>query len=321
MDGYDKMIYRYCGKSGLQLPVFSLGLWHNFGTEADHQNCVEMVTGAFDHGITAFDLANNYGPVPGSAEERFGKILREELKGHRDELIISSKAGYIMWDGPYGRGGSKKYMISSLDQSLMRMGLDYVDIFYHHVPDPNTPLEETVDALETVIRQGKALYVGISNYNAEQMMHIEALLKERKIHCLLNQVKYSMIDREYEPTIEKANAEGIGTIAFSPMAQGILSGKYINGIPKDSRAAGKSVFLNANQVTEEVVAITKKLSKIAEQRGQSLAQMALAWDLRKCTSVIIGASRYAQIEENCAAMDKLNFTESELTEIEAVLSQ
>lgn len=319
MSRYEKMKYRYCGSSGLQLPVVSLGFWHNFGTEADHAICTEMVTGAFELGITSFDLANNYGPVPGSAEERFGKILKEQMSAHRDEIIISTKAGYDMWDGPYGCGGSKKYLVSSLDQSLKRMGLEYVDIFYHHVPDPNTPMEETADALKLIVQQGKALYVGISNYNAQQTQKMEKLLNERGIHCLINQISFSMTERRNQPAIERANELGIGTIAFCPLAQGVLTGKYMNGIPKDSRAAGESVFLKREQITEKVVEVTKKLSEIADNRGQSLAQMALAWALRHTTSVIIGARKFSQIEENCGCVDGLEFSKEELEMIEKIL--
>lgn len=319
MSRYEKMKYRYCGSSGLQLPVVSLGFWHNFGTEADHAICTEMVTGAFELGITSFDLANNYGPVPGSAEERFGKILKEQMSAHRDEIIISTKAGYDMWDGPYGCGGSKKYLVSSLDQSLKRMGLEYVDIFYHHVPDPNTPMEETADALKLIVQQGKALYVGISNYNAQQTQKMEKLLNERGIHCLINQISFSMTERRNQPAIERANELGIGTIAFCPLAQGVLTGKYMNGIPKDSRAAGESAFLKSEQITEKVVEITKKLSEIADNRGQSLAQMALAWALRHTTSVIIGARKFSQIEENCGCVDGLEFSKEELEMIEKIL--
>lgn len=319
MSRYEKMKYRYCGSSGLQLPVVSLGFWHNFGTEADHEICTEMVTGAFELGITSFDLANNYGPVPGSAEERFGKILKEQMSAHRDEIIISTKAGYDMWDGPYGCGGSKKYLVSSLDQSLKRMGLEYVDIFYHHVPDPNTPMEETADALKLIVQQGKALYVGISNYNAQQTQKMEKLLNERGIHCLINQISFSMTERRNQPAIERANELGIGTIAFCPLAQGVLTGKYMNGIPKNSRAAGESVFLKREQITEKVVEVTKKLSEIADNRGQSLAQMALAWALRHTTSVIIGARKFSQIEENCGCVDGLEFSKEELEMIEKIL--
>lgn len=319
MSRYEKMKYRYCGSSGLQLPVVSLGFWHNFGTEADHAICTEMVTGAFELGITSFDLANNYGPVPGSAEERFGKILKEQMSAHRDEIIISTKAGYDMWDGPYGCGGSKKYLVSSLDQSLKRMGLEYVDIFYHHVPDPNTPMEETADALKLIVQQGKALYVGISNYNAQQTQKMEKLLNERGVHCLINQISFSMTERRNQPAIERANELGIGTIAFCPLAQGVLTGKYMNGIPKDSRAAGESVFLKSEQITEKVVEVTKKLSEIADNRGQSLAQMALAWALRHTTSVIIGARKFSQIEENCGCVDGLEFSKEELEMIEEIL--
>lgn len=319
MSRYEKMKYRYCGSSGLQLPVVSLGFWHNFGTKADHAICTEMVTGAFELGITSFDLANNYGPVPGSAEERFGKILKEQMSAHRDEIIISTKAGYDMWDGPYGCGGSKKYLVSSLDQSLKRMGLEYVDIFYHHVPDPNTPMEETADALKLIVQQGKALYVGISNYNAQQTQKMEKLLNERGVHCLINQISFSMTERRNQPAIERANELGIGTIAFCPLAQGVLTGKYMNGIPKDSRAAGESVFLKSEQITEKVVEVTKKLSEIADNRGQSLAQMALAWALRHTTSVIIGARKFSQIEENCGCVDGLEFSKEELEMIEKIL--
>lgn len=319
MSRYEKMKYRYCGSSGLQLPVVSLGFWHNFGTKADHAICTEMVTGAFELGITSFDLANNYGPVPGSAEERFGKILKEQMSAHRDEIIISTKAGYDMWDGPYGCGGSKKYLVSSLDQSLKRMGLEYVDIFYHHVPDPNTPMEETADALKLIVQQGKALYVGISNYNAQQTQKMEKLLNERGVHCLINQISFSMTERRNQPAIERANELGIGTIAFCPLAQGVLTGKYMNGIPKDSRAAGESVFLKSEQITEKVVEVTKKLSEIADNRGQSLAQMALAWALRHTTSVIIGARKFSQIEENCGCVDGLEFSKEELEMIEEIL--
>lgn len=319
MSRYEKMKYRYCGSSGLQLPVVSLGFWHNFGTKADHAICTEMVTGAFELGITSFDLANNYGPVPGSAEERFGKILKEQMSAHRDEIIISTKAGYDMWDGPYGCGGSKKYLVSSLDQSLKRMGLEYVDIFYHHVPDPNTPMEETADALKLIVQQGKALYVGISNYNAQQTQKMEKLLNERGVHCLINQISFSMTERRNQPAIERANELGIGTIAFCPLAQGVLTGKYMNEIPKDSRAAGESVFLKREQITEKVVEVTKKLSEIADNRGQSLAQMALAWALRHTTSVIIGARKFSQIEENCGCVDGLEFSKEELEMIEKIL--
>lgn len=321
MDRYKRMIYRYCGNSGLQLPAFSLGLWHNFGTDADDDNCRKMVTGAFDHGITSFDLANNYGPIPGSAEERFGNILREELKGYRDEIVISTKAGYDMWNGPYGKGGSAKYLISSLDQSLERMGIDYVDIFYHHVPDPNTPLEETADALARIVASGKAIYVGISNYKEENMLKMEKLLTERHVHCLINQLKFSLITRSNLPTIRKAKEAGIGTIAFCPLAQGVLTGKYIHGIPSDSRAAGSSVFLSTDKITTDVVGLTEELTKIAEGRNQSLAQMALAWDLRETTCVILGASRYSQIEDNCKALDHLDFSKSEEMQIDTILNK
>lgn len=318
---YDAMRYRRCGKSGLLLPAVSLGLWHNFGDEAILSNCREMLLGAFDCGITHFDLANNYGPGAGSAEETFGRVISEELRPYRDELVISTKAGYYMWPGPYGEWGSKKQLISSLDQSLRRMRLDYVDIFYHHRPDPDTPLEETAEALEQIVRSGKALYVGISNYNPEQTRRMVRLLAGRGIHCLIHQLRYSMFARENEPVLDVLTEEGVGSIAFSPLAQGLLTERYLYGIPADSRAAGHSVFLTREGVTEDKVRKAAALNELARERGQSLAQMALAWVLRRTTSVIIGASRLAQIEENARVLGNMDFTPDELALIDAVLAQ
>lgn len=318
---YETMKYNRCGKSGLLLPALSLGLWHNFGNTSDYTGCREMLLESFDRGITHFDLANNYGPEAGSAEETFGRVMTEELKPYRDEMIISTKAGYYMWPGPYGEWGSKKNLVASLDQSLKRMKLDYVDIFYHHRPDPDTPLEETMDALAGIVKSGKALYVGISNYNAEQTEDAVRMLDTMGIHCLIHQMQMSMIHRENEAVLDVLNRHGVGAIAFSPLAQGILTGKYINGIPADSRAAGASVFLNANHVTGSVEVITKRLMEISDGRGQSLAQMALAWVLQKkgMTSVIIGASRTEQIVENLKTMENMAFTEEELRRIDEIL--
>ncbi len=321
---YAAMRYRRCGKSGVLLPFISLGLWHNFGAAAAFENTKEMVLGSFDMGITHFDLANNYGPPPGSAEETFGRILKEDLKPYRDELIISTKAGYGMWPGPYGDWGSKKYLVSSLDQSLGRMGLEYVDIFYHHRPDPNTPLEETMGALALLIKQGKALYVGISNYNARDTLRASQLLKEMGVHCLIHQPRYSMLARqpETEGLFSALTAEGIGCIAFSPLAQGLLTDRYFGGIPADSRAA-HSVFLKPEAVTEEKVEKARKLDAIARKRGQKLSQMALSWAMREpvMTSLIIGASRLGQIKENLQAMDNCEFTPEELAQIDAILAE
>ena len=318
---YETMKYNRCGKSGLLLPALSLGLWHNFGNTSDFTGCREMLLESFDRGITHFDLANNYGPEAGSAEETFGRVMTEELKPYRDEMIISTKAGYYMWPGPYGEWGSKKNLVASLDQSLKRMKLDYVDIFYHHRPDLDTPLEETMDALAGIVKSGKALYVGISNYNAEQTEDAVRMLDTMGIHCLIHQMQMSMIHRENEAVLDVLNRHGVGAIAFSPLAQGILTGKYINGIPADSRAAGASVFLNANHVTGSVEVITKRLMEISDGRGQSLAQMALARVLQKkgMTSVIIGASRTEQIVENLKTMENMAFTEEELRRIDEIL--
>ncbi|WP_434629557.1 L-glyceraldehyde 3-phosphate reductase [Thermoanaerobacterium thermosaccharolyticum] len=318
---YNNMIYRRCGRSGIMLPAISLGLWHNFGGYDVFENMRTMARRAFDLGITHFDLANNYGPPPGSAEENFGRILKTDFRGYRDELLISTKAGYTMWPGPYGDWGSRKYLLSSLDQSLKRMGIDYVDIFYSHRRDPNTPLEETMMALDQAVRQGKALYVGISNYNAEDTKKAAEILRKLGTPLLINQPSYSMFNRWIEDGLtDVLEKEGIGSIAFSPLAQGLLTDKYLNGIPDDSRAAKKNTSLKGN-LTEENINKVRELKKIADRRGQSIAQMALAWDLRKVTSVIIGASRVSQIEENVRALDNLEFSDDELKEIDEILSK
>ncbi len=318
---YETMLYRRCGKSGLLLSAMSLGLWHNFGSIDRFENSREMILGAFDNGITCFDLANNYGPKAGSAEITFGQVLNKELAAYRDELIITTKAGYYMWPGAYGEWGSKKSLLASLDQSLKRMKLDYVDIFYHHRPDPDTPIEETVEALEQAVRSGKALYVGISNYNSQDTKKIADCLAERNIHCLVHQMKYSMIERSNSEVLSGLSEKGMGAVAFSPLAQGILTGKYIDGIPSDSRASSTSVFLNENNITGSVVSITKELTKVAKERGQTLSQMALAWILSQenMVSVIIGASKLTQIQENIKALDHLEFTTDELNIIEQIL--
>ena len=323
-DRYSNMKYNRCGNSGLFLPIVSLGLWHNFGGTAPYERSREMVLGAFDMGITHFDLANNYGPPIGSAEETFGKILKSELSGYRDELIISTKAGFRMWDGPYGEWGSKKYLIASLDQSLKRMGLDYVDIFYSHRPDPETPLEETCDALAQAVKSGKALYVGVSNYGPEQTARAYDLLKERGVTLLIHQPSYSMLNRWVEDgLLDTIEEKGIGAIAYSPLAQGLLTNRYFNGIPADSRAGGVSIFLNDGNITPELLDKTYKLNEIAQNRGQTLAQMALAWVLKSpaMTSVIIGASKLSQIKENAAFIEKLDFTQDELDAIEEFLNK
>lgn len=319
---YEEMKYNRCGKSGILLPAISLGLWHNFGEINSFENCREMIKTAFDLGITHFDLANNYGPPYGSAEESFGKILNKDLKNYRDELIISSKAGYDMWPGPYGDHGSRKYLVASLDQSLKRMGLDYVDIFYHHRPDPETPIEETMTALDHLVRQGKALYVGLSNYNAEQTKKAVKILKELGTPCLIHQASYSMFNRWIENGLQDVLKEdGVGTIAFMPLQQGLLTNKYLKEIPKDSRAASGSKFLHESDITEEKINKVRELNEIASQRGQSLAQMALAWVLRegRVTSALIGASRPSQIIENVQAINNLEFSREELELIEKIL--
>jgi L-glyceraldehyde 3-phosphate reductase len=320
---YDNLsLYRRCGRSGLKLPLLSLGLWHNFGDTEVFANSRQLVLKAFDLGITHFDLANNYGPPPGAAERTFGRILREDLAGYRDELIISTKAGYDMWPGPYGNWGSRKYLISSLDQSLQRMGLEYVDIFYHHRFDPETPLEETMGALAQIVRAGKALYVGISNYNPENTAKAAALLRELGTPCVIHQPKYHMFDRTVEQgLLEVLAKEGIGCIPFCPLAQGLLTGKYLNGIPEDARAARDPRFLKPEHITQEKVGKLRALNVLAQKRGQSLAQMALAWVLRQpaVTTALIGASRPSQLEENLEATRKLSFTAEELASIEQIL--
>lgn len=319
---YDKMIYNRCGNSGLKLPAISLGLWHNFGGINSFENSRSLIHTAFDLGITHFDIANNYGPPPGSAEETFGKILKMDFAGYRDEMVISTKAGYYMWPGPYGDWGSKKYIVSSLDQSLKRLGLDYVDIFYHHRPDPNTPLEETMAALDLIVRQGKALYAGISNYNAEQTKNAIAILRKMGTPFVIHQVRYSMMERQIEneliPLLEN---EKIGLIAFKPLYQGVLSDRYLSGIPTDSRAAGPSVFLKGEDITKDKIEKAAKLNELAKTRNQSLAQMALAWVLRRgrVTSALIGASKVSQIIENVETLNNLDFTDGELSEIDRIL--
>ena len=317
---YDSMLHRRCDRSGLRLPAVSLGLWHNFGGDAALENARAMVRRAFDLGITHFDLANNYGPPPGSAEETFGKLLRDDLSAYRDELIVSTKAGYDMWPGPYGEWGSKKYLVASLDQSLKRMGLDYVDIFYSHRFDPNTPLSETMGALDLIVRQGKALYVGISSYRRDKAAEALRILSELGTPCLIHQPKYSMFDRSVEDDglLGLLDAEGVGCIAFSPLAQGLLTGKYLDGIPAGSRAATPGTALGRDALTEDKLNRARRLNEIAASRGQTLAQMALAWVLRKpeMTSAILGASSVAQIEENVRALDQLEFTAEELVRID-----
>lgn len=320
---YDSMRYNRCGDSGLLLPAVSLGLWHNFGSNGNFDNMEAMCRTAFDNGITHFDLANNYGPVPGAAEENFGRILRKGLGEYRDELVISTKAGYDMWPGPYGNWGSRKYLVASLDQSLKRMGLDYVDIYYHHRPDPKTPLEETARALDQIVRSGKALYIGISNYNKEQTIAIAQLFKEMGTPFIINQRKYSMFVRDIEKDGLKdyAAAHGIGIITFCPLAQGLLTDRYINGIPEDSRIRTDGRFLKENAVNEETIEKVKKLGALAKERGQSLAQMALAWILRDgdITSVLIGASRPSQILDNIGMVQNTSFSQEERKRIDEIL--
>ena len=319
---YDTMRYRRCGRSGVDLPLISLGLWHNFGTVDPFEESRAMIRRAFELGITHFDLANNYGPEPGSAEETFGRVLQRDLRGHRDELIISSKAGWRMWPGPYGDWGSRKYLMASLDQSLRRMGLDYVDIFYHHRPDPGTPLEESMTALADMVKQGKALYVGISSYDADETRAAATMLRSLGTRCFVHQPKYSMLVRDIEPKLlPTLGEEGIGCVVFSPLAQGMLSDKYLRGIPAGSRAAKPHGALRPEAITAERVAQLGHLNDIAKGRGQSLAQLALAWVLRdaRVTSAIIGASRVAQVEDSVAALDRLELSEEELGRIETVL--
>jgi len=319
---YEKMNYRRTGNSGLLLPELSLGLWHNFGENDDFDNARDLLKCAFDNGITHFDLANNYGPPYGSAESTFGKILKKDFKKHRDELIISSKAGYDMWEGPYGNFGSKKYLISSLDQSLKRMNLDYVDIFYHHRPDPDTPLEETMSALDLMVRQGKALYVGISNYQPKEAEKAFKILKDLGTPCLIHQPRYSLFDRWIEDgLLDLLGNSGVGAICFSPLAQGMLTDKYINGLPKDSRAVKDGRYLKTDKVLEMLPKI-KDLNEVAKSRNQNLAQMAISWILKdeRITSVLIGASKTEQILDSIKATENTTFSEEELTRINSILA-
>jgi len=321
---YDGMEYVRCGRSGLVLPPISLGLWQNFGGINSRENGRAIIRRAFDKGITHFDLANNYGPPPGSAEENFGWILKQDFQGYRDEMIISSKAGYTMWPGPYGDFGSRKYLVSSLDQSLQRMGIDYVDIFYHHRPDPETPLEETMAALDHIVRSGKALYAGISNYPAEETRRAARILKELGTPCLIHQPVYNMFNRWVEKDLLAVlRDEGIGCIVFSPLAQGLLTNRYLEGIPNDSRAAGPVGFLQEKDITEARIGKVRKLNQLASQRGQSMAQMAIIWVLRRpeVTSALIGASSVGQLDDNIAALNTRKFSTEELNQIDQILAE
>lgn len=321
---YSEMQYNRCGNSGLLLPAISLGLWHNFGSVDNFDNAKKILFSAFDHGITHFDLANNYGPLPGTAEKNFGKIFKKHFKPFRDEMIISTKAGYLMWDGPYGEWGSRKYLLASLDQSLKRMKLNYVDIFYSHRPDPDTPLEETMGALDQAVKQGKALYAGISNYSAEQTVRASKILQELGTPCLIHQPKYSMLVRWVEDgLLDTLKAEGIGCIAFSPLAQGMLSNKYLKGIPENSRAANPNGFLQQSAITPELVKQLKQLNEIALNRSQTLAQMALAWVLNKpeITSVLIGARNVDQLEDSLKCLKSPHFSKDELSLIDNILKE
>ena len=320
---YDKIEYRRCGKSGLMLPIISLGLWHNFGFNDDFTNARNILTTAFDCGITHFDLANNYGPPYGAAEETFGKILKKDFQHYRDELLISTKAGYDMWDGPYGNFGSRKYLIASIDQSLKRMGMEYVDIFYHHRPDLDTPLEETMGALHQIVQQGKALYVGISNYPADLTCDASEILNKMGTKLLIHQPRYNMMDRWVEnDLLNELEAQNMGAIAFSPLNQGILTNKYLKGLPKDSRAIKDGRYLKKEQITKEVLNKVDLLNNIAEQRGQSLAQMAIAWLLKdkRITSVLVGVSSPKQLLDNVKSTENLTFSEMELASIETILN-
>ncbi|CNF93777.1 TPA: aldo/keto reductase [Yersinia enterocolitica] len=319
---YQEMEYHRCGRSGLMLPAISLGLWHNFGDSTLYENSRNLIHRAFDHGITHFDLANNYGPPPGSAELNFGRILQQDLRPYRDELIISSKAGYTMWPGPYGDWGSKKYLVASINQSLQRMGLDYVDIFYHHRPDPNTPLEETMAALDLLVRQGKALYVGLSNYPAAQTRQACEILAQLGTPCLIHQPKYSMFERWIETGLQDTLDEySVGSIAFSPLAGGLLTDRYLAGIPLDSRAASDSKFLNPEQLSAEKLAKVRQLNELALDRGQKLSQMSLAWVLRggRVTSALIGASKISQIDDAVGMLANTEFSDAEIKAIENIL--
>lgn len=321
-DRYEKMRYKRCGKSGLMLPLVSLGLWHNFGDNGNFDNMKDMCHTAFDHGITQFDLANNYGPEPGAAERNFGKILKEDFLSYRDEMIITTKAGYTMWDGPYGDWGSRKYLMASLDQSLKRMGLEYVDIFYHHRMDPNTPLEETMEALAQIVRSGKALYVGLSNYDGPTLERAEKILSELHVPFVINQNRYNIFDRKIEENGLKETAARLekGIICFSPLAQGVLTDRYLDGVPADSRVRTDGRFLKEAALDQEKMEKVRKLNAVAARRGQTLAEMALAWILKDgiVTSVLIGASRPAQILDNIKAIDHLTFSEEELQEIDKI---
>lgn len=321
-DRYEKMQYKRCGKSGLMLPLVSLGLWHNFGDNGNFDNMKDMCHTAFDHGITQFDLANNYGPEPGAAERNFGKILKEDFLPYRDEMIITTKAGYTMWDGPYGDWGSRKYLLASLDQSLKRMGLEYVDIFYHHRMDPNTPLEETMEALAQIVRSGKALYVGLSNYDGPTLERAEKILSELHVPFVINQNRYNIFDRKIEENGLKETAALLekGIICFSPLAQGVLTDRYLDGVPADSRVRTDGRFLKEAALDQEKMEKVRKLNAVAARRGQTLAEMALAWILKDgiVTSVLIGASRPAQILDNIKAIDHLTFSEEELQEIDKI---
>lgn len=319
---YNKMQYRRCGKSGIRLPLLSLGLWHNFGDNDDFENSRTILRTAFDNGITHFDLANNYGPPYGTAEKNFGKIFDLDFKKYRDELIISTKAGWDMWPGPYGNFGSRKYLIASLDQSLQRMGLDYVDIFYHHRPDPDTPLEETMGALDHIVRQGKALYVGVSQYNAEDTAKAARILKAMGTPFLIHQPRYNMMDRWVEDgLLDTLESIGLGSIVFSPLEQGILTSKYLHGIPEGSRAATAGSYLDKSQITEDLIGQIQKLNEIADSRGQSLAQMAVAWLLKdeRVTSVLVGVSKVSQLEDNIGALNNIAFSKEEIDKIDSIL--
>lgn len=320
---YQNMKYNKCGESGLKLPAVSLGLWHNFGTNDDYQNMKNMCFTAFDNGITHFDIANNYGPVPGSAEENFGKILHQEMSAYRDQMIISTKAGYYMWEGPYGDFGSRKYLLSSLDQSLKRLGINYVDIFYHHRPDPDTPLEETMGALSHAVKSGKALYAGLSNYNGEQLKAATDILRSLNCPFVINQNRYSIFDRniEHNGLLETAKQEKKGVIIFSPLAQGLLTNRYIDGIPADSRVKKSGIFLKESHLTPERLSQINALNQIAQERGETLAQMSLAWVLQKegITSVLVGASKPEQILDNIGAINSAPFTTEQLKQIDKIV--
>jgi L-glyceraldehyde 3-phosphate reductase len=324
-DRYDNMLYRRCGNSGLKLPLISLGLWHNFGEIDDYENCRKILHTAFDNGISHFDLANNYGPPPGGAEITFGKIFKHDFTAYRDELIISTKAGYKMWDGPYGDWGSKKYLVASLDQSLKRMKLDYVDIFYHHRPDPQTPLEETMTTLDLIVRQGKAFYIGISSYNPDETAKAIAMLRDLGTPCIIHQARYSMLDRWVEDgLLNELEKEKVGCITFSSLAQGILTNKYLKGIPKDSRAGRhlENGAITESQITDSTIEKIKSLNKLAIERNQSLAQMAIAWVLKddRITSLILGASKPKQVTDAIGAIKNLNFSKEELERIDTILN-